>query len=412
MVISAPQTTVTEEHARASVSVELESAFSLLPETFPLWYEVPVEHRDALSTDRGDAFVVGLLFLAMRLPEDIEVRAPMSPQLLRGLREYQRIFSEWFDYLQAVEIEHDGYASSVRDASGTGTFFSGGVDSFFTLRSHLEDREPISQYQITHGLFIDGFDTKRPGTPTFDAFFEAYDALFDGLGLTLLPVRTNLKTYINNETTGWRCSHGAFLMSIPLVLQQLLGRCYVPSSFTYSGSMDSIAGTNPMVDHLLSTGDLEIVHDGAWAGRVRKTEAIASWPATRDHLYVCFDREGTSLQNCCRCEKCIRTMIALDISGQLSQYSTFTLPLERRHVRGWEIHHFHHKQHFLRELKTRALAEDRADLTRDLRYVMWKHRLRQGRVGRLFRRLFVEPAKRSEWISTLYERLTGSGPDR
>jgi len=405
MVLSAPDVTVSDDIARARVTVELDTAFPLLPDTFPLWYEVPAEHKEALPTEQGDAFLVGLLFLAMRLHEDVKVRAPTSPRLMRGLREYQRIFEAQFDYLKAVDLQHEGHARPARTGTGTGTFFSGGVDSFFTLWSHLEGREPIPDYQITHGLFIDGFDTKRPGTSTFQTAFSAYKSLFDDLGCTLIPVRTNLKTYINNETVGWRAAHGAFLMSIALLVQSALDVCYVPSTEQYGDDANFKYGSNPLVDHLLSTDRLELIHDGAWASRPEKTATIAEWPATHDHLYVCFDRKNASLENCCRCEKCIRTMIALKIEGRLDQYSTFPLPLEHRHIRGWELPYFNVSGGFADELLAHAAENERTTIANDLRYVLWTHRLRHSTIGRLLRRHVVKPAKRSDWISSLYYRL-------
>jgi len=405
MVISAPEVTVADDAAQVRVSVDLDTAFPLLPETFPLWYEVPLENREALPVERGDAFVVGLLFLAMRLHEDIEVRAPVSGRLLRGLREYQRIFEAWFDYLQAVEIQHEGRARPDDSGSGTATFFSGGIDSFFTLWSHLEAREPLPDYQITHGLFIDGFDTKRPGTSTFKTSFQAYAPLFENLGCSLIPVRTNLKTYVNNETVGWRAAHGSFLTSVALLVQSSIDVCYVPSTEQYGDDANFKYGSNPLVDHLLSTDCLEIIHDGAWASRPEKTAAIAEWSATYDHLYVCFDRQNAALENCCRCEKCIRTMIALEIEDRLDQYSTFPRPLERRHIRGWELPHFDVSGGFADELLAHAAENERPTIANDLRYVLWTHRLRHSTVGRLLRRHVVEPAKRSDWISSLYYRL-------
>ena len=405
MIIAEPQRTTTEKSVQVSVSVTLETPFSLLPKKFTLWYEVPSQYEEALTTDRGDAFTVGLLFLAMRLHEDIHVRAPMSSRLLHGLREYQQIFSEWFSYLQAVEIKHEGFATPIQGATGTGTFFSGGVDSFFTLWSHLQDQEAIPDYKITHGIFIDGFDTNRPGSSAFDTFFEAYERLFDTLGLTLIPVRTNLKTYINNTTVGWRVSHGSFLISTSLLLQYLLDICYVPSTEEYTDDAGFKYGTNPLVDHLLSTESLEIVHDGAWANRPDKTRVIADWPITYDHLYVCFGSNDPSIKNCCRCEKCIRTMIALELVDRLDQYSTFPQHLDRSYIRGWEIPHFNVSGAFAEQLKEQAVRMGRTRIANDLRYVIWKHRLRHSAVGRFFRKLIVEPAKRSEWISNLYHRL-------
>jgi len=92
-------------------------------------------------------------------------------------------------------------------------------------------------------------------------------------------------------------------------------------------------GSDPRIDHLLSTDDLEVVHDGASATRIAKTAAIAPWTETRGLLRVCSPRPDGRLVNCCQCEKCLRTMVALDMLGELDHHTTFPLPIERRAVR-------------------------------------------------------------------------------
>jgi hypothetical protein len=403
MIVGAPRTTLAGDRHRIQVPVSLETPDFDLPEDFQVWYEVPAQYAAAVSADRGDAFAVALLFLAMRLHEDLRVKAPLSAQLVHSLTEYQRIFSRWFSGLQTVNILHEGLADPIRSATGTGVFFSGGVDSFFSLWSHLDGREKNPDYRITHGLYLDGFDTNGTYSAAYDQSLTAYQSLLERLGVDLIPIRTNLKTVVNEATTGWE-AYGAFLVSNALLLQGLLRRCYVPSGVKYH---DTAEGSHPLTDHLLSTETLEVIHDGAWATRVEKTMRLATWPVTYDHLYVCFGREDEPLQNCCRCEKCIRTMIALDLAGALDRYSTFPMPLERRHVRGWRMPYFSYTGIFARHLYEAARERGRTDLVRDLRYVLWNHRIRFSRVGQLLRRLLVLPAKRSAWISSLYYRLRG-----
>ena len=406
MTIGTPQTISSGNRLRIQVPVSLESHVSDLPRDFLLWYDVPAKYASVLSTDRGDAFAVALLFLAMRANEDIHVCAPLSSRLSYHLTEYQRIFCRWFSGLKTVRIRHDGSATWNRAATGTGIFFSGGVDSFFSLWTHLGEREENPDYRVTHALYLDGFDTDGIHSAAYDNSLTAYRSLLRRLGVDLIPVRTNLKTFVNEVTTGWE-AHGAFLLSAPLLLQGLLRRCYVPSGVKYE---DTAEGSHPLVDHLLSTETLEVIHDGAWATRVEKTMAVASWPATYDHLYVCFGREGQALKNCCRCEKCIRTMIALDLAGALDRYTTFPLPLERRHVRGWQMPYFHYTGIFARQLYEVAKERGRTDLARDLRYMLWSHRVRFSGVGQFLRRMLVLPAKRSALISSLYYRLRGTSP--
>ena len=169
MLIGAPQTNHSGTAVRVQVPVTLDTdSHPLLPKNFDLWYELPAEYARFVSADRGDAFLVGMQSLAMLLHEDITVEAPVSARLARGLGEYQRAFAKWEPSRRPPVIQHDGYAPELRSGTGTASFFSGGIDSFFTLWSHLGERESNPNYRITHGLYLDGFDTDEIRTAAYD----------------------------------------------------------------------------------------------------------------------------------------------------------------------------------------------------------------------------------------------------
>jgi hypothetical protein len=93
-----------------------------------------------------------------------------------------------------------------------------------------------------------------------------------------------------------------------------------------------------MLDHLLSTDTMQIIHDGATASRVEKTIAIAGWPDTHSRLRVCFrgaryNPQRNIFENCGTCEKCVRTMIPLKAAGLLSAFSTFPVNLAGKNIR-------------------------------------------------------------------------------
>jgi hypothetical protein len=88
---------------------------------------------------------------------------------------------------------------------------------------------------------------------------------------------------------------------------------------------------------MLGTEGLQIIADGLEASRTFKTETIAQWPETYTTLRVCwryvvFNETTGLIENCCRCQKCVRTMLALDLVGALHKYRTFPLPLRHRDV--------------------------------------------------------------------------------
>jgi len=97
-------------------------------------------------------------------------------------------------------------------------------------------------------------------------------------------------------------------------------------------------GSHLMLDHHLHTETMETVHDAGHLTRTAKTAAIAQFSATYTTLCVCFkavtfNQETGVLENCCKCEKCARTMITLDLLGNLKKYRTFPEPIDYRTLR-------------------------------------------------------------------------------
>jgi hypothetical protein len=56
--------------------------------------------------------------------------------------------------------------------------------------------------------------------------------------------------------------------------------------------------------------------------RLAKTAIVADWPVALGHVYVCISSESVG-ENCGRCEKCLRTMLALIALGKLNATAAF-----------------------------------------------------------------------------------------
>ena len=77
-----------------------------------LWYSVEREHAGWLTRDRQDAFVVALLPLAMKRPEDLHVEGALSERLFYNLTNYYiRILSASIRSLHAVRA-HATFSAS------------------------------------------------------------------------------------------------------------------------------------------------------------------------------------------------------------------------------------------------------------------------------------------------------------
>ncbi|TAK50775.1 MAG: hypothetical protein EPO25_18510 [Gammaproteobacteria bacterium] len=294
-----------------------------------LWYEFPGATAGDFSGS-ADGFAAALVLLAMQRAEPLRVRGPVSAVLLRGLREYQQVFRAWFpEQFHVVEIACDEVRAAGPPVAprGVATAFSGGVDSSYTLLTHLPGREPDPARRVDHALFVHGFDIPLADTATFATAAATYARALGEHGVRLITARTNVREFA--DLVGWELAHGSALGSVALLPDALLARCYIPSSFPDSDLIPW--GSHPVADPLLSSATLQLIHD-VCRPRFDKVAALAGWPPALSWLRVCWEQPHGS-RNCCRCRNCLRTMIALDLAGVLKSCPTFPEPLEGARIR-------------------------------------------------------------------------------
>ncbi|HUO84828.1 MAG TPA: hypothetical protein VM534_06900 [Thermoanaerobaculia bacterium] len=207
------------------------------------------------------------------------------------------------------------------------------------------------------------------------------------LGIEIIVMRNNLRPLRLAGLAKGRIynSFGSSLITSAHVLGKRLGVFYVPGAGAYRELIPD--GAHPLTDPLFSTETTRIIHDGAEATRAEKAIALAEWPETFDRLRVCFNRKwqnvdtaGAKVVNCCRCEKCLRTMITLEICSALSRYSTFPYPLERSRIRR-SVLRTDMTCHFAEQNLRLARERGRGEIARDLRWSLARNRL-----ARLLRR--------------------------
>lgn len=321
--------TIVEDGDEVCVSarVEVTSARTELPGE--LWFRFPLSCKEHVS-DHLNGFAVALLPLAMTLGENLCMEGVLSPRLLRGMEEYQRIQCAWKPTsFKPVSIEPDHLQAAEGNpvGPGVGCSFSGGVDSFHTLWRHLPGNERNPTGRISHCLMINGFDADSDigDKGHFSRIRKSFEPMMRSHGLELIVCRTNYMRF--SDPNILKASFGAMVTAPALVLGRLFSCFFVPSSYRFDTFFRD--GSHLMLDHLISTESMLTIHDSSHLDRPEKTAIVSNWSATYSTLRVCFNttgfREDTgSIMNCCRCEKCVRTMKTLEILGRLDQYTTFS----------------------------------------------------------------------------------------
>jgi hypothetical protein len=267
----------------------------------------------------GDAAIAAFLLPAMLRGEPLTVDAGASTRLLGALHGVQGVLSTWWPEYRRVDVNAP-VAPSAPPPAGTGvaSFFSGGVDSFFTA---LRRRDLIS-----HLVIVRGFDIALDRPDLWQRAVTAARRAAEALGKPLLEIETDLRVVL---PMSWKHFHGCALATVGHLLGHRVGRVLVPATHTYNELFPW--GSHPALDPLWSGDHLEFEHDGADTSRFEKVQAIAHDPAVLQHLRVCW-RNPDDAYNCGHCEKCVRTMIALHIAGTLDQCATLPSNLDYTRV--------------------------------------------------------------------------------
>ncbi len=333
MIISKPEITLKNGEVIVSVRVAFQKPVLNKPEV--AWFAFPERCLPYIS-GRADAFAAGLLPLAMVIGEDLMIEGELSPRLFYGLKEYLLALSLLFPNqftnmtIQAVNLAE---LSHTQAGQACATLFSGGVDSSYTLMTHLPDRQPIPDFQVKYAIFVHGFDIPLQNQSSFKEAVSVFSQVLSPLGVETIPCRTNLH-YFTSGLLDWGIAHGGAVISVGLVLDRLIRYVLVASSFPLDDLVP--CGSSPLTDHLLSTETLQILHDGAPIQRVEKLEALSNWQPVQHFLRVCMNEyKRSGVNNCCRCEKCMRAMIRLDIFGTLKSFETFRYPPGKREIMQW-----------------------------------------------------------------------------
>lgn len=227
---------------------------------------------------------------------------PLWAKAFQCLHERPGVVGLQAERAQSVDLPH------ARKVAST---FTGGIDSWFTLLRHLEDRiEP----RIERVLFIHGLDSDHRSSEVRAAVEGLLRRAAAPMGLEPIFLATNFRRNFRRASWGKRL-HGACIAGLAYLLCNEVSRLVLPSS----ASLNALRpwGSHPLTDVRLSSRLLAVEQDGWEFTRAEKTARVAESDFALQHLRVCYAGDG--MRNCGNCEKCIRTKIQLTLAGALDR---------------------------------------------------------------------------------------------
>lgn len=300
----------------------LSAEVSIAGETNTIWFEVEETYARYLCVERSDAFVIGLLPVAMRRGLDIVSEAPISERLEYQLRStLLPLLARYGKNVHEVKITAPIATEPIQNAGGVGAGISCGVDSLHIVKNHgKDDKKGLA---LTHlvlnnvGAFgVTGASNQHDWTINLARqFCEEY-------GYELVLTNSNIFDVVKLD---FEQNHTYFNTFAILCLQKLWKVFYYGSwgvdfeeGYTVKNNeLKDCAAYDILSLDCFSTESLKIYSEGAAFDRFDKTAHIADFEPAHKYLQVCVSGTG---KNCGHCFKCNRTLLTLDALGKLDSF--------------------------------------------------------------------------------------------
>jgi hypothetical protein len=289
-----------------------------------VYYETTPDAARGLRCN-PDAFLVAAFLPAWRHGEKrLCIEGEVCPELRQGLETAIQIIDHWYPRkLSPLRIEAAARAMLDRaPVPRAGFFFSGGIDSLATLRANHQAFPCSHTGRVQDGFLVFGLEVDR--LASFEHAVAALNHIARDAEINLLPIFTNVR-YLDEDWGFWQDEfQGAALASIA---HAFAGRLTVVS-IASSDDVPNLSpyGSHPLLDPCYSSFNLRIRHDGFGMSRLSKTRLVAEWDVALQNFRVCNNSAQYRMGqiNCGECEKCVRTMLALEAIGALERTRAFS----------------------------------------------------------------------------------------
>lgn len=269
-------------------------------------------------------FLLAAVVPAMAAGESrIATKFPVDGALREGLASAMAILRLWCsDIAQGwsmPQLEAPSETLTVPANRATASFYSGGVDATFNILHNAAliapgDRGRIAYAFLVYGLDL-GFKESANDLPAFDEFVRSSSPALIAKGIRPVPIHTNLR-HLDARSGFWgRAFNGFALSAIAQIAPDDIEQVMIGTSGErLSTNVQLPWGSHPVLHSYLCSSAVQSRSPYVEYSRLERVRAIASDEGARKSLRVCFSSKSGEL-NCGRCEKCVRTRVALMLSG-------------------------------------------------------------------------------------------------
>lgn len=303
-----------------------------------VWFKVEKKYEQYLCYERSDGFIIACLNYAMRNGHDIICKAPITEELYYNIEKVLipglvNSNPSWHN----VVIDADIATEKLPSAGAVGTGISCGVDSLHVLASQTNLK--FKQHNITHLTFnnVGSHGEGEKASKLYNERLSLPRRFANEYGYEFVPSDSNIMDVIQQNHFKTHTYSSLFAI---YCLQKLYSVYYYASSsykysdFTLVDKKTLACGSYEIWSlPLLSTRQLRIYSEGENLTRMDKLKVVASYEPSFHYLNVCLKEE----HNCGKCEKCIRTLLGLDVIGALDCFKdVFDIDYYKKN-RSWYI---------------------------------------------------------------------------
>lgn len=210
--------------------------------------------------------------------------------------------------------------NQVQHQDKTAVLFSGGVDAYTTLFRHLDEKPCL--------VTIWGADISLSDTEGWKNVIGHTRKVADEYNFDCEIIKTNFRELIDEgrlsklvkeSGDGWwhgfQCGIAILSHMAPIAYVKGLKITYIASSFPEKMKGQYTCASDPIIDNYVKYCGCETVHDGYEMDRQEKIRFLVGRKAEGlpVKLRVCWQEAGG--KNCCRCEKCYRTILEIVSEG-------------------------------------------------------------------------------------------------
>lgn len=293
-------------------------------ENFHLWYKFPPTIR-CIKSNNVEPFVAALATPCLFSRNDLYTEIPVSRTFKRNLIKIKKLVTSWDSFGNWLKLSYDSnYQLTTKSPTkrintrtrASGLFFTGGVDSFFSLKKLQSQKRKKIDYLVC----VLGFDVELDDKFRLKKVKSLLNKVEKNYSLKSVIVSTNLRQLYDAIGVGWEMAHGGGLASVGLFFKLLLQKMYISSSDSY---LDKVPyGTHPVLDRLWSTEGLSFIPYGTEYNRIEKMKYIVGDEFVQNSLRVCWVRSENTY-NCGKCRKCVTSMMLLEMLGFRKLFTVF-----------------------------------------------------------------------------------------